>query len=131
VRPSHRLFLGFLVARLVFGLVFLASVVARWPVPWYFPLQRRWAYASAAPGVAMDWYGRSAVSLLAGAIAGLTVYVLAGVPAVGRAFARKGVVVGVAHLGALLLLNDVLFYAFTLLTRHAAPAPLPRWYCPR
>jgi hypothetical protein len=131
VRPSHRIFFGFVTARLVFGVVFLVSVIGRWPVFWYLPLQHRWEYARAVPGVAMDWYGRSGLSLAAGGAAGLVAYVLAGIPRVARVVSRKGVVVGVAHFGALMLLNDVVFYSLSLLTRHVTPPALPTWYCPR
>ncbi|MEI8254069.1 MAG: hypothetical protein WCJ30_00185 [Deltaproteobacteria bacterium] len=131
MRAAHRVLLGFLVARLVFGVAFLASAVARWPVPWYFPLEHRWQLARAVRGLAMDWYGRSILSLLAGATVGGLVYALSGRTAPGRWLLRPGFVVGVAHLGALMLLNDVLFYVFSLVTRHPVPAPLPGWYCPR
>ncbi len=131
MRPSHRLLLGFLTARLIFGIVFLASAAARWPVLWYFPLQHRWELARAVRGVAMDWYGRSMLALVAGAFAGFGAYAIAGMPAPGRFFARRGVVEGIAHFGALMLLNDVLFYALALLTRHVTPVPIPSWYCPQ
>ncbi len=131
MRATHRVFLAFLVARLVFGVVFLASALGRWPVPWYFPLQHRWELARRVQGLAMDWYGRSLLALLAGAAAGALAYGLARIPSVARLFARRGFVAAVAHLGAVLLLQDVLFYAFTLATRHVTPAALPPWYCPR
>lgn len=131
MRSSHRVLLGFLVARLVFGVVFLASAVARWPVPWYLPLEHRWQLARAVRGVAMDWYGRSLLSLLAGVAVGAMAYALSGRPVLGRWLLRQGVVTGVAHFGALMLLNDVLFYVFSLATRHPVPVPLPGWYCPR
>ncbi len=131
MRASHRVLLGFLVARLVFGAAFLSASVARWPVPWYFPLAHRWELARTVHGLAIDWYGRSLLALVAGATAGAGMYALAGVPSLGRYLARRGFVTEVAHLGALMLLTDVLFYVFTLVSRHAVPEPLPGWYCPR
>lgn len=131
MRPTHQVFLAFLVARLVFGVVFLASALGRWPVPWYFPLQHRWEVARRVSGLAMDWYGRSLVALLAGVAAGALAYGIARFPSAARLFARRGFVAAVAHLGAVMLMQDVLFYVFTLATRHVTPAALPAWYCPR
>jgi hypothetical protein len=111
--------------------MFLASGVAHWPVPWYVPLEHRWTIAQTIPGAAIDWYGRSLLALTSGALVGALAFALSGVPSLSKGLLRQGFVTGVAHLGALMLLNDVLFYVFSLVMRHPVPLPIPSWYCPR
>ncbi len=54
-RPAHhlgarprvkaaRVFAMLLVARAVYGAVYLAATAGRWPLFWYYPLERRWAF---------------------------------------------------------------------------------------
>lgn len=117
--------LAVLVARVVFGVTFLASAMARWPVPWYLPMERRWVFAPAVRELGMDWYGRSAASLAVSLAAALGAYALSGRAAVGAWLARRGALTGAAQLAALLLLQDVLWYAFTLMTRPGNPLPVP------
>jgi hypothetical protein len=115
----------------VFGIVFLASGFAHWTVPWYLPLEHRWQLAKTPVGVAIDWYGRSSLSLSVGAIAGVAAFGLTSLKRIGPLLVRKGAMQFVAHLGALMIVNDVLFYVLTLVTRHPTPSPIPSWYCPR
>lgn len=122
--------LSLLVARAAFGLTFLLCAVGQWRTWWYLPMTRRWVFSADVREVGMDWYGRSAVALLAGAIAGAVVWSLAGT-SLSKRLARPAVMRWVAHLGATLLFFDVAFYTLTLMTRQVEPIPLPTWYVPR
>lgn len=131
MRAGPRLLLAVLLARLVFGALFLASAAGRWLLPWYLPLERRWVLASEVRGLGMDWFGRSLYSVGGGLLAGALGWYLCRFPGFARALGRTARIRMVAHLGAALLLLDVLFYAATLFTRAPSPLPLPAWYCPR
>jgi hypothetical protein len=126
--PSARLFLAFLAARLAYGLAFLVSAARKSPVPWYLPLERRFVFSSGPDGLAMDWYGRTALGLVAALVAGGAVYVLARRAAF---LARPSAVLAVAHAGGLVLLVDFVYFGWALMTQTPAPWPLPSWYCPR
>jgi hypothetical protein len=129
MRPVARIMLAFALGRAVFGLLFLVSVLAHWPTLWYLALERRWVFARAVETVGMDWYGRSALSLLGGALAGAVTYAVCG--RAPPSWGKGSVVVGLSRLGGTLLLFDVMFYTLTLLTRTIDPIAMPAWYCPR
>ena len=131
MRTVPRVMLAFVVARAVFGLLFLVSMVGQWKLPWYLPIERRWQWASAVEGVGMDWYGRSGVALVGGALAGLMAWALGGWSRVSPWLSRPAVVIGIARLGGTMLLYDIVFYTLSLLTREIHPIALPAWYCPR
>ena len=129
MRPVARIMLAFALGRAVFGLLFLVSVLGHWPTLWYLALERRWVFTRAVETVGMDWYGRSALSLLGGALAGAVTYAVCG--RAPPAWGRGSVVVGLSRFGGTLLLFDVMFYTLTLLTRTIDPIAVPSWYCPR
>lgn len=132
MRPVARTMLGFAIGRAVFGLLFLVSLAQHWAMPWYIPLEHRWVFAARVQGaVAMDWYGRSAISLAGGFLAGLCAWWLCAWPRAASWLGRSSVVVGISRLGATMLLFDVMFYTLSLLTRDIDPIALPSWYCPR
>jgi len=131
VRPVARWVLAFAVGRAVFGAVFLVSMLGRWATAWYLPLERRWVVASSVEALGMDWYGRSAMSLTAGLVAGAAAWALGGWARVAPRLGSPSVVLGGTRLGATMLLFDVLFYTLSLLTREIDPQPPPSWYCPR
>lgn len=131
MRPVARTLLAFVVGRAVFGLVFLMSALGRWRVPWYLPLRHRWELASTPSTLGMDWYGRSALSLSAGLVAGLCAWRLAAWTKLTPWLSRPAVVVGIARLGGTMLFFDIAFYGLSLLTRDIDPIALPAWYCPR
>lgn len=131
VRPVPRILLAFMTGRAVFGLLFLVSLLGRWPMPWYLPLEHRWVIASSVRAVGMDWYGRSGIALLGGLATGLAAYALGGWGRVATMLGRPSSVIGVAHLGGTMLFFDVVFYTLTLLTRDIDPIAMPSWYCPR
>jgi hypothetical protein len=131
MRPVARTMLAFAVGRAVFGLLFLVSMLGHWRMPWYLPLEHRWVIASSVDTVGMDWYGRSAFALAAGLVSGLAAWALGGWTRTRAWLGRPAVVLNVSHLGATMLLFDVIFYTLTLLTRTIDATPPPSWYCPR
>ncbi len=131
MRPVARAVLAFAVGRAVFGLLFLVGMLGHWRTAWYLPLAHRWEFTAAPSALGMDWYGRSATSLLAGLLAGGVTWALGGVARLAPALGRPAFVLGVTRLGATMLLFDVLFYTLSLLARDIDPQPPPGWYCPR
>lgn len=122
---SARLFAVFLVARGVYGLVYLGVALARWPVPWYFPLERRWALASAPAGMAMGWYGATLLALGAAALAGALTWLASGRGPLRRALGRGGTVLAIARAGGLVLALDFAYFGWTLTHQRPAPWSLP------
>lgn len=82
--------------------------------------------ASSVEALGMDWYGRWAMSLTAGLVAGAAAWALGGWARVAPRLGSPSVVLGGTRLGATMLLFDVLFYTLSLLARDrpAAPAEL-------
>ena len=130
---SARLFVAFLAARAAFGAAYLASVLGRWPVPWYLPLEHRFAVAASRPPavLAMDWFGRTAFALACALVFGLAAFALAARGPLARALVRPGFVKSLAHAGALVLVVDFAYFGWALMHQTPAPLPLPAWYCPR
>lgn len=125
---SIRLFLAFLAARLAYGLAFLASALRQSPVPWYLPLEHRFVWASRPDGLGMDWYGRSALSLLAALLAFALVFRLS---RIAVWLAKPSVVEAIARAGALVLLLDFVYFGWALMNQTPNPWPLPAGYEPR
>lgn len=66
------------------SLGFFLTAVVKLPVPLYFPLSRRWSVVPSSEELSMDFFGRSLVAIVIGAVAGaLTLGVL-------RLRARRG-----------------------------------------
>jgi hypothetical protein len=120
---AARVFVAFLVARAAYGLVFLGVSVGRWPVPLYFPLERRWSFEPAPGHLEMAWFGGTAAALAAALSLGLGAWALGGRGLLARALAKRSVVLGVARAGGLVLLVDFAYFGWTL--THQTPAPLP------
>ena len=126
--PSARLFVAFLAARLAYGLTFLVSAMRKSSVPWYLPLERRFVWASRPEGLGMDWYGRSALALVAAIVIGLLAY---GLSKRSDWLAKPDVVLSVARAGGLVLLLDFVYFGWALMNQTPNPWPIPAWYCPR
>jgi len=125
---SIRLFLAFLAARLAYGLVFLVSAMRQSPVPWYLPLEHRFVWASRPDGLGMDWYGRTALGLVASVVAFVLVFRLS------RSvvwLSKPNVVLAIARAGGLVLLLDFVYFGWALLHQTPNPWPLPAGYEPR
>jgi hypothetical protein len=135
-RPSAsaRLVAAFLVARVAFGLAYLAGTLRRAPIPWYHPLERTWSFSSepdvAIQGPAMEWYGRTAVALVAALAAGAIAWAAAGRGRAGRMLARPGFVLGLSRAVALMLLVDFAYFGWAMMDAALAgqaTAPLAPW----
>jgi hypothetical protein len=120
---SIRIFVAFLVARAIFGLALLGASVRRFPIPWYYPLERRWAMGTVPQGLGMAWFGATLYALLAAAAAGGLVVVLFRSRRAARALSVRGTVLGIARAGALIMLLDFAYFGWTM--THQTPSPLP------
>jgi hypothetical protein len=125
---SVRVFAAFLVARAVFGLVYLAVAAGSLPILWYRPLDHAWEFASTPRGFAMGWYGTTLAALAAAALAGAIAYLASARGPLARALAKSSVVLSIARAGGLVLLVDFAYFGWTL--THQTPAPLEEPACP-
>lgn len=125
---SVRVFVAFLVARGVFGLVYLVTTLRASPVLWYHPLAHVWTFESRPAEFAMDWFGRTAAAVAAGALLGAVAWM-----ATERTawLGRRSVVLGIARGGAMILLVDFVYFGWAIASRGPSALPLPPWYCPR
>lgn len=126
-RTAMATYLGLSVAAIVFALAFVYPAYADQALPWYYPLERRWAWELRPDGLAMEFYGRTFLALVLSAPAGLIAY------AIGRRVGRlppRAADLLTAWVVTLTLLA-MLFYAWELYSRRPVPEPLPPWYVPR
>jgi hypothetical protein len=122
---SARLLFAFLAARGAFGLAYLIGSIRRSPIPWYYPLERRWGFGSQPAGFAMEWYGRTAVALLFAAVAFAVAWALAARSPLARLLARPSAVVAVARAVGLIMLVDFAYFGWILMHQTPVPLPLP------
>jgi hypothetical protein len=120
---AARAFAALLMARAAFGLAYLAVSVGKWPIPWYFPLERRWEIASKPAGFAMGWFGASGAALLAAAIAAALTWIAGARGPLARALGRTAIVLAIARAGGLVLLVDFAYFGWTLTHQTANPLP--------
>jgi hypothetical protein len=130
---SARVIASLLVARVAFGIAYLAGALRRAPIPWYHPIERAWSFGSepdpAGARIAMEWYGRTAVALAAAIAAGGIAWILAGRGRIGEVLARPALVLGLARAVALVLLVDFAYFGWAMMDAALRPgSPLP---CPR
>jgi hypothetical protein len=128
---TARLFSALLAARIAFGLAYLAGSIRRSPVPWYYPIERRWAFESAPTGFAMEWYGRTGVALLAALVAFGILWFFSARGPLARALGRPENVLAAARAGGLILLVDFAYFGWILMHQTPAPLPLPEGGSPR
>jgi hypothetical protein len=128
---TARLFSALLAARVAFGLAYLAGSIRRSPIPWYYPLERRWAFESTPSGFAMEWYGRTGFALLAALLAFMILWVFSARGFLARALARPGNVLAAARAGGLILLVDFVYFGWILMNQTPVPLPLPEGGLPR
>ena len=128
---TARLFMSLLAARVAFGLAYLIGSARRAPIPWYYPLERRFAFESVPQGFAMEWYGRTAAALLCALAAFALLWILTARGSIARALARPDTVLASARAGGLILLVDFAYFGWVLMSQTPDPLPLPDAYCPR
>jgi hypothetical protein len=120
---AARVFATLLVARAVYGVVYLAATAGRWPLYWYYPLERRWAFEAAPSGFAMGWFGTTALGLVAAAAAAALVWIVSAKGRISTAIARPETILAIARAGGMILLVDFVYFGWTL--THQTPSPLP------
>ena len=115
------------VATIAFAAVFVLPMYRPQAVPWYYPLEWRWAWEVAPTALAMDFFGRGVLALVVALPLAAIAYT------VGRrvraipdraldllsAWAITATVFAMIHFGWHLYFRDPM------------PAPLPEWYVPR
>ena len=120
---AARVFAALLVARAVYGVVFLAATAGRWPRFWYYPIERRWAFEATPQGFAMGWFGTTALALVAASAAAALVWLLSAKGRFSKAIARPETILAIARAGGMILLVDFVYFGWTL--THQTPSPLP------
>lgn len=108
------------------SLAFVLPGFVKIPVLWYYPLQRRFALEALPSALAMDWYGRSLLAILAGLLIAALAYAVCRrregdgrVPALFVLWAATATVFAMASC------------AYQLALREPVPEPLPAWYVPK
>lgn len=122
-QSAVRLFVAFLVARAVYGISYLGVTLAKWPIPWYFPLERRWEIVSRPNGFAMGWFGATLAAMVLAAAGFVVTWVASARGPLARALVRTAIVLAIARAGGLVLLVDFVYFGWTL--THQTPHPLP------
>ncbi|MEP7121232.1 MAG: hypothetical protein ABJE95_09995 [Byssovorax sp.] len=120
---AARVFAALLVARGVYGVVYLAATAGRWPLFWYYPIERRWAFEATPQGLAMGWFGTTALGIVVAAAAAALVWLASANGRVFKAIARPRTVLALARAGAMILLVDFVYFGWTL--THQTPSPIP------
>lgn len=119
------------------ALGFFLLAIARVPLLLYYPLSRRFTWATPVLGpdeLSMDFFGRSLYALLLGAALAVGGYAIArrapnrARPA-GAAVDRRLTLIALYALTLVLLAAGL--YGYQLATRAPTPEPLPAWYVPR
>lgn len=114
---AERVYRACCAGAVVFLTVYALPLVIEGPSLWYLPLERRWALGvQRPPGLVMDWYGRTLLAALAGAV-------VAGAVAGWRAPLRRPRAWAVAM--ATTLLVALVAYAWVLHHRVLSPPPEP------
>jgi hypothetical protein len=120
---AARVFAMLLVARGVYGAIYLAATAGRWPLFWYYPLERRWAFEATPKGFAMGWFGTTALALVAAAVSAALVWLASSRGRFSRWIARPEIILAIARAGGMILLVDFVYFGWTL--THQTPRPLP------
>lgn len=106
---SHAKRLAILVGITVGVCVYGFSLVSALPLPWYLPMERRWVFGVSAPGLGMDWYGRTAWSVVA-AVGGAGLAALGGRWLADGTTRRMAGVVGGWALSAVWIVAALIIY---------------------
>jgi len=112
---------------IAFVVAFVAPFFTPLRVPWYYPVERRWAFEIRPTGLAMDFYGRIVLGVIGWSIAVI----------VATLIARRFATLGARTRGLLLawaitaLVFAMFYFAWTLYHRVPMPVSLPPGYMPR
>jgi hypothetical protein len=128
VRKADLLLVAFSLATVVFAIAFVLPMFAETSVPWYYPLERRWAFEVKPTGLAMDFYGRMIHAALAATIAFVVAVAVGGRKKTAFQPRTLGLFTAWAMTATLLV---IAYFAWTLYERRPVPAPIPDWYQPR
>ena len=115
------------------SLTFFLTAVVKLPVPLYFPLSRRWSLVPSPEELSMDFFGRSLLALLVGAVAAAATLAIfqIGAPRAAKPDAKPSTTPGLALLtgyAATALLLAIGVFAYVLYGRTPVPEPLPPGY---
>lgn len=127
MKQPDRWFIALAAGSIAFAVSFVAPMIGGYRVPWYYPLERRWAFEVAPKGLAMDFFGRTILATLAWLV----------VVAVTFAVTRRAKTVGPRTHGLLAawavtaIVLVMMHFVWTLYFRVPKAMPLPEWYVPR
>lgn len=126
MRKPEALFIALAAATSAFAVAFVYPIVGSLPVPWYYPLEHRWAYESKPTGLAMDFYGRAFLATMAWCAVFMMTLPIA------RRVRGSPRVVGLSAAWTITMVMLVMFYyGWMLYFRVPEPAAIPDWYEPR
>jgi drug/metabolite transporter (DMT)-like permease len=127
VERKHALYFAVCAGTIGFALAFIYPAFTPTRVFWYYALEHRWAFEEQPSALAMDFYGRTLLACLVGALTGAATY------AVARRVRRQSA--AAPRLFAAWMLTACLLamalYGWELYHRVPIPEPLPDWYEPR
>lgn len=114
------------------SLAFVLPSFLKVPVLWYYPLQRRFALETLPSALAMDWYGRSLLALVAGLLIGALAYAVCRrrEGGEGKEGADRTPTLFVLW-AATATVFAMASCAYQLALREPVPEPLPSWYVPK
>lgn len=125
-----RVVIAFLGGRTAFGLSYLIGAARDLPIPWYLPLDRTFVFSPRPPVFAMEWFGRSFVSMLIASAVVAALWLASARGPLVRALQRPAFVLALAQAAGLALLVDFAYFGFMLLRQPVSPLPLPPGYAP-
>ncbi len=128
MRKADLVFVALALATAVFAIAFVVPFFTEVSVPWYYPLERRWALELKPSGLAMDFYGRTLISMLAATVTFVITVLVGGRKKTPFQPRTLGVVAAWAITLTLLVIS---YFGWTLYSRRPVPAPIPTWYEPR
>lgn len=124
MRKQDGLFIAMAAGVVAFAFAFVAPMIGGLPVPWYYPLEHRWAIESKPTGLAMDFYGRMIVATSAWSL--VVMVTLAITRRVKTISARTiGLFTAWAITATVLVM---MHFAWTLYFRVPTPLAIPSWY---
>ncbi len=129
MRKQDGLFIAMAAGTIAFAMAFVAPMIAGLGVPWYYPLERRWAFEVRPNpnGLAMDFYGRTIIATIAWCI--VVMATLAITQRIKTASTRAIGLFAAWSITAILIV--MMHFGWTLYFRVPTPEPIPSWYEPR